>query len=81
MKQHQETIEDVIKKSGGRLLTDIDVFDVYMGENVGQDEKSIAYKLTFADSSKTLSDEEVTEVFEKIITDVENKVGAKLRNK
>ena len=76
-----KTIEDVIKKSGGRLLTDIDVFDVYMGENVGQDEKSIAYKLTFADSSKTLSDEEVTEVFEKIITDVENKVGAKLRNK
>ena len=63
-----KTIEDVIKKSGGRLLTDIDVFDVYMGENVGQDEKSIAYKLTFADSSKTLSDEEVTEVFEKIIT-------------
>ena len=52
-----------------------------MGENVGQNEKSIAYKLTFADSSKTLSDEEVTEVFEKIIIDVENKVGAKLRNK
>ena len=76
-----KTIEDVIKKSGGRLLTDIDVFDVYMGENVGQNEKSIAYKLTFADSSKTLSDEEVTEVFEKIIIDVENKVGAKLRNK
>lgn len=70
-----------IKKSGGRLLTDIDIFDVYTGENVGNDEKSIAFSLTFADQNKTLSDEEATEVFEKIINDVESKIGATLRNK
>ncbi|HPF83571.1 MAG TPA: hypothetical protein PLV83_05380, partial [Bacilli bacterium] len=68
-----------IKKSGGRLLTDIDVFDVYVGENVKEDEKSIAYSLVFSDPTRTLSDEEVTKVFNKIITEVETKMEAKLR--
>lgn len=70
-----------IKKSGGRLLTNIDIFDVYVGENVEPDEKSIAFALTFSDSTRTLDDEEVTKVFEKIIKDVESKLQAKLRNK
>ena len=72
---------DQIRKSGGRLLTNIDVFDVYVGENVAEDEKSVAFSLTFSDPTKTLSDEEVTVVFEKIITEVENKLNAKLRSK
>lgn len=74
-------IETVIKKSGGRLLTNIDVFDVYVGENVDEDKKSIAYALTFSDPNKTLSDEEVSVVFEKIIDDVTKKLDAVLRNK
>ncbi len=74
-------IEDVIKKSGGRLLTHIDVFDVYVGENVGENEKSIAYALTFSDLNKTLSDDEVSVIFEKIINDVTKKLNAVLRNK
>ncbi len=74
-------IMEQIKKSGGRLLTNIDVFDVYLGENIGSDEKSIAFSLTFSSNDKTLSDEEVTVVFDKIIVDVENKLNAKLRNK
>ena len=72
---------DQIKKSGGRMLTNVDVFDVYVGENVGSDEKSIAFSLTFSDSTKTLSDEEVTVVFDKIIAEVESKMNAKLRSK
>ena len=68
-----------IKKSGGRLLTNIDIFDVYVGENVASDEKSIAYSLTFNDPTRTLSDDEVMEVFNKIIKDVEEKCKAKLR--
>lgn len=70
-----------IKKSGGRLLTDVSIFDVYVGENVGEDEKSIAFSLTFSDPTKTLNDAEVMEVFNKIINDVETKIGAQLRNK
>ena len=70
-----------IKRSGGRLLTDIDVFDVYTGENVGECEKSIAYSLTFSDPTRTLNEEEVTQVFNKIITEVESKCNARLRDK
>ena len=75
-----EEIEKIIKKAGSRLLTNIDVFDVYTGENVKDNEKSIAYSLTFSDANKTLTDEEVMEVFNKIINEVENKLNAKLRS-
>ena len=74
-------IVEQIKKSGGRLLSKVDVFDVYMGENVGDNEKSIAYTLTFKDESRTLNDEEVNSVFRKIIENVENKFGVQLRDK
>ncbi len=70
-----------IKKSGGRLLTKIEVFDVYVGENISSDEKSIAYSLTFNDQTRTLSDDEVMIIFNKIIKDVEEKCCAKLRDK
>ena len=72
-------IEMAIKKAGGSLLTNIEVFDVYTGENVGENEKSIAYSLTFNDPKKTLTEEEITPVFEKIIETVESKCGVKLR--
>ncbi len=73
-------IMEIIKKSGGRLLTDINVFDVYTGENVDNDKKSIAYSLTFNDPTKTLTEEEINTLFEKIIKDVESKTDAKLRS-
>ena len=72
-------IIDVIKKSGGRLLTNIEVFDVYVGDKINIDEVSIAYNLKFQDINKTLTEEEVMTVFNKIISDVENKLGARVR--
>ena len=72
---------DLIKKKGGRLLTDVDVFDVYTGENVESNKKSIAFKLTFNDPTKTLTDSEVNTVFENVISEVENAYNAELRNK
>ena len=72
-------IETVIKKAGGNTLTKIEVFDVYTGENVAENEKSIAYSLTFNDSKKTLTEDEVMKNFNKIIENVEKKCDAKLR--
>ena len=75
--------EDVIKeikRAGGRLLTDIQVFDLYEGLNIGINNKSIAYSLTFEDSTRTLTDEEVMEVFNNIIKEVESKLNIKLRS-
>ena len=77
--RNQEEIMNVIKKTGGKLLTSIEVFDVYTGENVGVDEKSVAYALTFENIDKTLNDNEVTEIFSKIIETVEKKCKVKLR--
>ncbi len=74
-------IQAVIKKAGGKLLTDIEVFDVYEGENVGENEKSIAFSLTFQDPSRTLSDEEVMAIFNRIIEEVEKKCKAQVRDK
>ena len=76
-----DEIERVIKKSAGKVLTNIDVFDIYTGENVLADEKSIAFSLTFSDPTKTLNDEEINNIFNKIISDVETKTNSKLRNK
>ena len=69
-----------IKKSGGKLLTNISIFDLYTGENVEENEKSIAFKLEFMEPNRTLTDDEVMEVFNKIISDIESKFNAKLRN-
>jgi len=77
---YSEDIEKVIKRAGGKLLTNIEVFDVYVGENISSNEKSIAYKLTFQDPNKTLTDEEVMNLFNKIIKETETKCNAKLRD-
>ena len=75
-----EEVVNVIKKAGGKLLTDIKLFDLYTGEHVSSDEKSLAYSLTFSSNDRTLSEDEVMKVFENIIAKVEEKLGVKLRN-
>ena len=76
-----DMIEKEIKKAGGRLLVDIRVFDVYEGLNIGLDKKSIAYNLTFSSMDRTLSEDEVMSIFEKIISRCENSLNAILRDK
>ncbi|HIT38325.1 MAG TPA: phenylalanine--tRNA ligase subunit beta [Candidatus Onthousia faecipullorum] len=72
-------VETVIKKAGGRLLSDIKIFDVY--EKLDNDKKSIAYNLTFMDSNRTLTDEEVMSVFDNIIKKVTTILDVELRDK
>ena len=74
-------IENTIKKSGGRLLESINVFDYYSGDKIDLDKKSLAFKLTFTDSSRTLEEREVMDIFNKIISDVVTKHNAILRDK
>jgi phenylalanyl-tRNA synthetase beta chain len=74
-----EDIAKLISKTGGRDLISVEVFDVYEGEHVAADEKSLAFNLVFENTSKTLTDDEVMTSFEKIIQQVEKKFDAKLR--
>ena len=72
-------VEKAIKNGGGSLLTDIEIFDVYTGVGIGLDKKSMAYSLTFSDNKKTLTDDEVNALMNKIIDTVSKKCGAELR--
>ena len=56
-----------IKKSAGSLLLNTEVFDVYTGKGIEEGKKSLAYSLTFGTNDRTLTDEEINKVLEKII--------------
>lgn len=72
-------IETKIKKKAGKLLLDIKVFDLYEGKNLlDQNKKSLAYSLTFGDSNRTLQDDEINSIMDKIIEDL-SKAGMELR--
>ena len=64
-------VEEIIRKNGGAILEDFHLFDVYEGDNVGEDEKSLAYSIRFRASDRTLEDKDVTEVMERILKKLE----------
>lgn len=70
-----------IKKSGGKLLTNVIVFDVYTGDKIDSNKKSLAFNITFEDYNRTLTEDEVMVIFNKIIKDIEVKFKASLRDK
>ena len=72
-------VEKEIKRSGGKLLTEVKPFDVYEDKSL-KDSKSITYKLTFEDTTKTLTSEEVNELFNKIIDEVSSKLKIHIRD-
>ena len=71
-------VEMLIKKKAGKLLLDINVFDVYEGKNIDSNKRSIAYSLTFGTPDRTLNDEEINTILDNIIKDLENK-GLEIR--
>ena len=76
-----QDIAMTIKKTGGRNLTNIEIFDLYIGNNLDSNKKSLAFSLTFEDQNKTLTDKEIMDIFNKIIESVEKKHKAILRDK
>ena len=71
-----------------KIITDVDkdliksirVFDVYEGENIDKDKKSVALNVTIQSSKKSLTEEDLNNLNRLIISSVENKTGAKLRS-
>lgn len=70
-----------IKDNGGKLLKEINIFDVYQGNQIQKGYKSIAFSLKFQSEEKTLTDEEINKYFEKIQESLEKKFKAILRSK
>jgi phenylalanyl-tRNA synthetase beta chain len=71
---------DLVKAAAGEYLADVVVFDLYEGEGVAENEKSLAMGLTFRDQSRTLTDEEVSNALAQVIDSLTEKLGARLRH-
>jgi phenylalanyl-tRNA synthetase beta chain len=71
-------LQATIRDAGAPLLRRVDVFDVYEGEGIGDDEKSVAFTLRFG-ADRTLTDEEVDEQIESIVDALEHRHNATLR--
>lgn len=61
------------------MLANVMLFDVYRGENIGAGKKSLAYQLTYQHQERTLTDEEVAKLRERIVRRLEQELGAQLR--
>lgn len=73
-------IAKAIKKAGGSNLSNVEVFDVYEGKGIEEGKRSLAYSLVFSAFDKTLTDEEINPILEKIIATLEKQFGAILRS-
>jgi phenylalanyl-tRNA synthetase beta chain len=74
-----ERVRQLILNSGKPLVTEVRLFDLYRGEQIGDGKKSLAYSIVYQAPDRTLTDDEVAEVRAGIIKQLETKVGAKLR--
>ena len=72
-------IVDVIKKAGGFLLKRVDLFDIFRGEQIGKEKKSLAFRLIYQAPNRTLNDKEVGKLRECIIQELEKELKAKVR--
>ena len=73
-------VDGLIRQSGGFLLADAALFDVYRGDPLPAGKKSLAYRLTFQAPDKTLNDKVVAKQQERIVKRLEKELGARLRS-
>jgi phenylalanyl-tRNA synthetase beta chain len=74
-----EEVQRLILETGGHLVEAVNLFDLYRGEQIGAGKKSLAYSLVYQAGDRTLTDEEVAEIRRKIITRLNEALGAELR--
>lgn len=75
-----EQLEAIIRQGGGKLVTNVRLFDIFRSEQIGEGRKSMAYSLTYQAPDRTLTDKDATQIRQKIIRRLEQEIGAKLRS-
>ena len=75
-----EKLEALIRQTGGKMLVDVRLFDIFRGLQIGAGKKSMAYNLTYQAPDRTLTDAEVAQLRTKIVKRLEQELGAKLRS-
>ena len=73
-----EKLEKAIRQGAGKLLDDIKLFDVYRGESLGAERRSLAYRLRLQAPARNLTDSDIAEV-RRSVESVTTKLGAELR--
>lgn len=73
------SVLDVIRKTGGALLEKAEMFDIYRGAQLLSGKKSVAFSLTFRNAERTLSDDDVNPLMQKILAACEAECSATLR--
>lgn len=73
-------LEKIILENGEGLVEKVELFDVYEGKQIEEGKKSIAFSITYRSYERTLKDAEVNKVHQRIISDLDNRLGAKLRS-
>jgi len=74
-----QEISDLIRKTSGPLIRRVELYDQYQGKRLPPGKKSLTFALSFQSSEKTLTDEEVNPIFEKIVGSLSKQLGAALR--
>ena len=74
-----EDIIDIIKENGGENLNKVSLFDIYEGEQVGKDKKSMAFNLIFVSLERTLNVDEIDNSIKNILDALKQKLNAELR--
>jgi phenylalanyl-tRNA synthetase beta chain len=72
-------IEKIAYSTESKLLKEVSLFDVYQGKNLDAGKKSYAVSFVLQDESKTLTDAQIDSIMNKIMKNLENKLGAKIR--
>ena len=73
-------LEKIIKEIDTSIIKDVSTFDVYEGENIPKDKKSVAINVTLQSTNKTLNEKDLDQISQKIIDTVNNKTGATIRS-
>ncbi len=74
-----QTVCESVQNAAGGLLKDVHLFDVYRGKGIAEGKKSLALGITLQDYKRTLTDEEVEDVVERVMTALTDQIGASLR--
>lgn len=72
-------LEKIIRQNGKKILEQVEMFDIFEGEQLGVNKKSVAFALVFRAKDRTLTDEEVNEVLDKILQKLKEEANAVLR--
>jgi phenylalanyl-tRNA synthetase beta chain len=75
-----DRVADIIRQSGGKVVTEVHLFDVYRDEKIGTGKKSLAYSLTYQAVNKTFSDKDVAGMRARIVRRLEQELSAVLRS-